>query len=101
MTVAIGYRRGANDRLEQDPDRRIREALALLFRKFSEIGSMRQLALWPRQEGIDPPGCRLWSPRRAVQWRYRAVHRLLTNPIYAAAYVFGRTGSRARLERRT
>jgi excisionase family DNA binding protein len=26
------------------------------------------------------------------------VHRLLTNPIYAGAYVFGRTGSRVRLE---
>ena len=28
-TVAIGYRRGADDRLEQDPDKRIREALSL------------------------------------------------------------------------
>jgi hypothetical protein len=26
------------------------------------------------------------------------VHRLLTNPVYAGAYVFGRTGSRARFE---
>jgi len=42
-TIAIGYRRGADDRLEQDPDRRIREALSLVFRKFSEIGSVRQL----------------------------------------------------------
>src|SRR5207237_4953224 len=25
-------------------------------------------------------------------------HRLLTNPVYAGAYVFGRTGSRARFE---
>jgi hypothetical protein len=36
-----------------------------------------------------------------VQWRpprYNTVHRLLTNPVYAGAYVFGRTGSRARLE---
>jgi DNA invertase Pin-like site-specific DNA recombinase len=55
MLVAIGYRRGADDRLEQDPDRRIREALSLVFRKFSEIGSVRQLALWLRQEGIDLP----------------------------------------------
>src|SRR5436309_968843 len=54
-TVAIGYRRSADDRLEQDPDRRIREALSLVFRKFSEIGSVRQLALWLRQEGIDLP----------------------------------------------
>jgi len=57
-TVAIGYRRSADDRLEQDPDRRIREALSLVFRKFSEIGSVRQLALWLRQEGLN---CRLPS----------------------------------------
>ena len=101
MTVAIGYRRGANDRLEQDPDRRIREALALVFRKFSEIGSVRQLALWLRQEGIDLPVAVYGPQGRAVQWRparYHAVHRLLTNPVYAGAYVFGRTGSRVRFE---
>src|SRR4029077_12683134 len=50
-TVAIGYRRSADDRLEQDPDLRIREALSLVFRKFSEIGSVRQLALWPSWAG--------------------------------------------------
>src|SRR6201993_922798 len=54
-TVAIGYRRGANDRLEQDPDLRVREALSLVFRKFSEIGSVRQLALWLRQGGLPLP----------------------------------------------
>src|SRR5271169_6527873 len=100
-TVAIGYRRGANDRLERDPDRRIREALALVFRKFSEIGSVRQLALWLRQEGIDLPVVVYGPQGRAVQWRparYHAVHRLLTNPVYAGAYVFGRTGSRVRFE---
>src|SRR5690349_3627009 len=57
-TVAIGYLRGAGDRLEQDPDRRIREALSLVFRKFGEIGSVRQVALWLRQEGLT---CRLPS----------------------------------------
>jgi hypothetical protein len=36
-----------------------------------------------------------------VQWRpprYHTVHRLLTNPVYAGAYVFGRTGSRVRFD---
>ena len=36
-----------------------------------------------------------------MEWRpprYNTVYRLLTNPVYAGAYVFGRTGSRARLE---
>jgi excisionase family DNA binding protein len=100
-TVAIGYRRSADDRLEQDPDRRIRETLSLVFRKFREIGSVRQLVLWLRQEGIDLPTA-VHSPQgRMVRWgppRYHAVHRLLTNPVYAGAYVFGRTASRTRVE---
>src|SRR5438477_9166707 len=54
-SVAIGYVRSADDRLEIDPDKRVREALNLAFRKFAEIGSVRQLALWLRQERIDLP----------------------------------------------
>ena len=100
-TVAIGYRRSADDRLEQDPDLRIREVLSLVFRKFREISSVRQLVLCLRQEGIDLPTA-VHSPQgRTVRWgppRYHAVHRLLTNPVYAGAYVFGRTISRTRVE---
>src|ERR1700757_3781597 len=81
-TVAIGYRRSADDRLEQDPDLRIREALSLVFRKFSEIDSVRQLALWLQQEGIDLPIAVYGRQGRAMQWRpprCNTVHRLLTN----------------------
>jgi excisionase family DNA binding protein len=100
-TAAIGYRRGADGRLEQDPDRRIHETLSMVFSKFSEVGSVRQLALWLRQEGIDLPVAVYGPQGRAVQWRpprYHAVHRLLTNPVYAGVYTFGRTGSRVRFE---
>jgi excisionase family DNA binding protein len=100
-TVAIGYRRGADGRLEQDPDRRICEALSLVFRKFGEIGSVRQLVLWLRQEDFDLPVTAFGRQGRTVQWRapsYSTVHRLLTNPVYAGAYVFGRTISRVRIE---
>lgn len=100
-TAAIGYRRGTDGRLEQDPDRRIHETLSMMFRKFSEVGSVRQLALWLRQEGIDLPVAVYGPQGRAVQWRpprYHAVHRLLTNPVYAGVYAFGRTGSRVRFE---
>ena len=33
--VAIGYVRGANDRIEKDPDGRVRAAIDLIFRKFA------------------------------------------------------------------
>jgi excisionase family DNA binding protein len=100
-TVAIGYRRGADGRLEQDPDQRICETLSLVFRKFAEIGSVRQLALWLRQERIELPIASHGPQGRTVQWRlpkYHTLHRLLTNPVYAGAYVFGRTVTRARFE---
>lgn len=100
-TVAIGYRRSADDRLEQDPDRRVREALSLVFHKFPEMGSVRQLVLWLHQEGIDLPTAVHGRQGRTVRWGppcYHAVHRLLTNPVYAGAYVFGRTATRTRVE---
>ena len=62
---------------------------------------MRQLALWLRQEGIELPVAVYGPQGRTVQWRpprYHAIHRLLTNPVYGGAYVFGRTASRARFE---
>src|ERR1700751_5123169 len=68
-SVAMGYRRGADERLEQDPDLRIREALSLVFRKFGEIGSVRQLTLWLRQEGIDLPSIAHGPRGQVVQWR--------------------------------
>ncbi|MGY4230180.1 DNA invertase Pin-like site-specific DNA recombinase [Bradyrhizobium sp. USDA 4503] len=100
-SVAVGYVRSSDDKLELDPDRRVREALHLAFRKFAEFGSVRQVAIWLCDNGIKMPIV-VYGPRgRMVEWRlprYNTIHRLLTNPIYAGAYVFGRTGSQVRIE---
>jgi DNA invertase Pin-like site-specific DNA recombinase len=100
-TVAIGYVRGADDRLEMDPDQRIRAALRLVFEKFAEFGSARQVALWLTDEGVELPVAVYGDRGRVVEWRlprYNTIHRLLTNPVYAGAYVFGRTGSQTGVE---
>jgi excisionase family DNA binding protein len=100
-SVAVGYVRSTDDRLEIDPDKRVREALHLAFRKFAEFGSVRQVAIWLCDEALKMPVV-VYGPRgRMVEWqlpRYNTIHRLLTNPIYAGAYVFGRTGSQIRLD---
>src|ERR1700730_15611646 len=100
-SVAVGYVRSCDDRLELDPNRRVRDVLSLAFKKFAEIGSIRQLALWLNEECIKMPMI-VYGPRgRMVEWRlprYNTMHRLLTNPIYAGAYAFGRTGSQIHLE---
>ena len=100
-TLAVGYVRGPGDQIEQDPDLRIREAIALVFRRFGELHSMRQVLLWLRQEAITLPTVEYGPVGRSVVWKlpsYNSVLHILSNPVYAGAYVFGRTESRVRIE---
>jgi DNA invertase Pin-like site-specific DNA recombinase len=100
-SVPIGYVRTERHRIERDPDRRVRAALELVFRKFMELQSVRQVHVWLRQEHIDLPFIEYTEAGRTVRWRapmYSTVHRLLRNPIYAGAYVYGRSGSATRIE---
>lgn len=100
-TVAIGFVRSEGDRIELDADLRIREAIAAVFSRFAQAGSVRQVLLWFRQERIELPAAIYGDGRRSVVWRlpsYNTVLHILTNPVYAGAYVFGRTETRVRLE---
>lgn len=99
-TVAIGFVRGPGDRIEMDPDRRIREAIGLVFQKFAELHSVRQVLLWLRQESVELPSASYGPEGRIVTWKlpiYNTVLHILNNPVYAGAYVFGRTESRVRI----
>ena len=97
LGVAAGYVRVGRDRIEKNPDRRVRDALQLVFAKFAEFQSARQVHLWLRDEGIELPVKSREGEARGVVWRlpaYNIVHNILTNPIYAGAYAFGRTTSK-------
>ena len=101
FTVAVGYIKVRRDRIDKDPDRRVQEALALVFAKFAEFQSVRQVHLWLRQEGLTLPAVVHAAEVRGLVWNppvYNTILHLLTNPIYAGAYAFGRTGSRVQLE---
>ena len=93
-SVAIGYVRVGTDRIEMDPDQRIRDAIALVFRKFAEFGSGRQVHLWFRQERLDLPAVRYGPRGRDVVWKppvYNSIKKILANPTYAGAYAWGRS----------
>jgi DNA invertase Pin-like site-specific DNA recombinase len=101
LGVAAGYVKVWRDRIEKNPDQRAREALQLVFSKFAEFQSVRQVHIWLRDEGIELPVKSRDGEARGIVWRlpaYNIVHNILTNPIYAGAYAFGRTTSKVSVE---
>ena len=101
LGVAAGYVKVGRDRIEKNPDQRAREALQLVFSKFAEFQSVRQVHIWLRDEGIELPVKSRDGEARGIVWRlpaYNIVHNILTNPIYAGAYAFGRTTSKVSVE---
>jgi DNA invertase Pin-like site-specific DNA recombinase len=102
LGVAAGYVKTGRDRIEKDPDQQVQAAIGLVFGKFAELQSVRQVHLWLREEGIALPAARHSAAEgRIVGWRlplYGAVHAILTNPVYADAYAFGRTTNKVSME---
>ena len=76
------------------PDAAVVGAIRAVFERFAEFGSARRVWLWfqsehlsfPLQSGSD-------SQIRWVAATYTAIHHVLTNPVYAGAYAYGKTRS--------
>jgi DNA invertase Pin-like site-specific DNA recombinase len=94
--LPIGYCWTLAGKIEIDPDQRVQQVVRLVFEKLGELGSVRQVFLGFRREGIllpalnlndDPLGPRVsWKPAR-----YSTILKIVSNPIYAGAYAFGKT----------
>lgn len=100
VTAPVGYIKSDEPAFEKTPDRRVREAIELLFEKVVEIGSVRQTLLWFQEHGLEFPA---HTARSEVQWKrpsYGCFYRLLTNPIYGGTYAYGKSGPAAHCDGR-
>ena len=94
--MAVGYVLSEDQRVEVDPDKRVRETIELIFCKFSEFGSVRQATIWLKEEAIKLPAIIYCATGRTIEWRlaaYSITYAVLKNPVYAGAYVYGRKRS--------
>lgn len=94
ISVPIGYVWHREIGLGFDPDIRLQEVIRLIFARFRQLGSARQVLLSLAADHVHFPrptdGKKLvsfdWSPIR-----YRNVISILKNPFYAGAYVYGKS----------
>ena len=89
--VPVGYVKTADQRVEKDPDRRVQEAIELVFRKFWELGSVRQTLMWFIEHDVALPARDTQDELSWKRPRYGSVYNRLTHPAYGGAYSYGRT----------
>src|SRR5246127_3574480 len=84
-----------NGEVRFHPDEAVVGAIRTVFDRFAEIGSVRQVWLWFRSQGLRfPSQVDAWGAE--IRWiapTYRSIHQVVTNPVYAGAYVYGRNHS--------
>ena len=85
-------------RFRLDPDESVQRAVRQVFERFRIDGSARAVARYFRQHGLEVP---VRGPsRRDLRWvapKESLMLNMLHNPIYAGAYVYGRSEHRLRL----
>jgi len=95
--LPVGFGWTANGKIEKDPDQRVQRAIELVFRKMTELGSVRRVLFWFCEEKVCLPAFPRDPGERKMVWKlpvYANLHAILTNPIYAGAYAFGKTEAR-------
>jgi DNA invertase Pin-like site-specific DNA recombinase len=94
----IGFVWGEQDgEVRFHPDEAVTGAIRTVFERFTEFGSARRVWLWFRSEGLSFPlqtaPAGMPGPIRWVAPTYYALHQILTHPVYAGAYTYGKTKS--------
>jgi DNA invertase Pin-like site-specific DNA recombinase len=92
--LPTGYVRGPEGQWELDPDREVRERLSYVFELFRHKGVARRVVHDLKAEGLELPA-RVMAKEEygTVVWKIptlSTVIRILQNPAYAGAYVYGR-----------
>lgn len=95
-SVPTGYVLDRDGRWTKDPDRQVQDRLEHVFALYRRLGVARQVMLALQAESLALP-VRAWggSAHGQLRWErptYSAIVRLLNNPAYAGAYVYGQFG---------
>jgi len=91
--LPVGFVWGeADGEVRFHPDEAVVSTIRTVFSKFTELGSVRKVWLWFRSEGLSfPLRAHMKSEIRWVAPTYTALHHVLSSPVYAGAYAYGKS----------
>ncbi|MGH7921329.1 MAG: recombinase family protein, partial [Candidatus Dormibacteraceae bacterium] len=91
LPLPAGYEYDETGAVRVTPDEAVADAISTVFAYFDQLASARQVMLRLLEEDRKLP--RRSSSDRNVRWvtaSYKAIHDILTNPVFAGAYAYGR-----------
>ena len=95
VALPVGYRRRPDGAVVQDPDDAIRLAVAMVFERFAALGNARAVLRHFVGNGLKFPRIVQAGPEMGqsawVRPAYGMVNRMLNSPVYAGAFVYGRS----------
>src|ERR1700757_3141842 len=97
LSVPFGYVWHREAGLGLDPDVRLQEVIRLIFARFRELSSARQVLLSMKADQIHFPRPSDEGRMTSFNWmpiRYRNVIAVLKNPFYAGVYAYGKSEKR-------
>jgi len=98
--VAPGFVKEGSHQITQDPNRRVQDAIKLIFDKFLELASIRQTYCWFIDNKISLPVNKSDGGTYQLVWKLPSpsfIANVLHNPLYAGAYVYGRRPVKVKL----
>ena len=99
LPLPAGYEYDEAGQVRITADEAVADAITTVFGSFDRLQSARQVMLRLIEEDRRLP--RRASSDRRVRWvkpTYKAVHDILTNPVFAGAYAYGRKQTERRVE---
>jgi hypothetical protein len=100
--LPVGFIRTDEGQIEKMPDRQVQQAIASVFQKFRQLGSVRQAAIWFREEQIPVPKVQPGTAGQGIVWALPSggrIRQMLNNPCYAGVFAYGKTAPRTVIDK--
>ena len=100
LRLPVGYRRRPDGTVVLDPDEAVRLAVAAVFERFAVLRNARAVQRHFCEHGLAMPRLIQHGPEAGrIVWvrpTYQMIQKMLTSPVYAGVFVYGRRQARGR-----